>query len=216
MSGPRAHHPLREDPPCFPSPGAASRGYFWPFCPRRPRVCTQLGLAAPLGAPPVPGWHLGTGRVATPGDSSVTSRRGAAWPDGGWRRGSGGGGGGGARGRRELLGRKALALRSLTPAQRPAPPTPPAAAGRAPPATALRLRVPAAEAPMEPELCYVLDAVLFLYGIALTVLYCRLKFLARRASQGASKAAKEQKEEAIYTGLSTENQDTYEMLEPKS
>uniref|UniRef100_A0A8B9I4H7 Fc receptor gamma-chain n=1 Tax=Anser brachyrhynchus TaxID=132585 RepID=A0A8B9I4H7_9AVES len=28
---------------------------------------------------------------------------------------------------------------------------------------------------MEPELCYVLDAVLFLYGIALTVLYCRLK-----------------------------------------
>lgn len=28
---------------------------------------------------------------------------------------------------------------------------------------------------MEPELCYVLDAVLFLYGIVLTVLYCRLK-----------------------------------------
>ncbi|XP_050572805.1 high affinity immunoglobulin epsilon receptor subunit gamma [Cygnus atratus] len=107
-------------------------------------------------------------------------------------------------GRCELLGRKALALRSLTPAQHPALPTPPAAA--------LRLRVLAAEAPMEPELCYVLDAVLFLYGIVLTVLYCRLKFLARRASQSASK----QKEEAIYTGLSTENQDTYEMLEPKS
>ncbi|XP_040394753.1 high affinity immunoglobulin epsilon receptor subunit gamma [Cygnus olor] len=69
---------------------------------------------------------------------------------------------------------------------------------------------------MEPELCYVLDAVLFLYGIVLTILYCRLKFLARRALQSASKAAKEQKEEAIYTGLSTENQDTYEMLEPKS
>ncbi|XP_068519236.1 high affinity immunoglobulin epsilon receptor subunit gamma, partial [Anas acuta] len=110
-------------------------------------------------------------------------------------------------GRREPLGRKALALRSLPPAQRPAPPTPPA--------TALHLRVPAAEALMEPELCYVLDAVLFLYGIVLTVLYCRLKFLARRASQGASKGAKE-KEEAIYTGLSTEQQDTYEMLEPKS
>uniref|UniRef100_A0A452GWW7 Fc fragment of IgE receptor Ig n=1 Tax=Gopherus agassizii TaxID=38772 RepID=A0A452GWW7_9SAUR len=32
-----------------------------------------------------------------------------------------------------------------------------------------------AEALAEPELCYVLDAVLFTYGIILTVLYCRLK-----------------------------------------
>lgn len=32
-----------------------------------------------------------------------------------------------------------------------------------------------AEALVEPELCYVLDAVLFVYGIVLTILYCRLK-----------------------------------------
>uniref|UniRef100_A0A8C9G7J5 Uncharacterized protein n=1 Tax=Pavo cristatus TaxID=9049 RepID=A0A8C9G7J5_PAVCR len=31
------------------------------------------------------------------------------------------------------------------------------------------------EALAEPELCYVLDAILFLYGIVLTILYCRLK-----------------------------------------
>lgn len=27
----------------------------------------------------------------------------------------------------------------------------------------------------EPQLCYILDAILFLYGIILTLLYCRLK-----------------------------------------
>lgn len=27
----------------------------------------------------------------------------------------------------------------------------------------------------EPQLCYILDAILFLYGIVLTLLYCRLK-----------------------------------------
>ncbi|XP_074665487.1 high affinity immunoglobulin epsilon receptor subunit gamma isoform X2 [Strix aluco] len=65
-------------------------------------------------------------------------------------------------------------------------------------AALLLLRTPAAEALVEPELCYILDAVLFLYGIVLTVLYCRLK-----------------KEEAIYTGLSTEGQEMYETLQTK-
>ncbi|KAM6365407.1 high affinity immunoglobulin epsilon receptor subunit gamma [Pluvialis apricaria] len=79
-------------------------------------------------------------------------------------------------------------------------------------AVLLLLRTPAAEALMEPELCYVLDAILFLYGIVLTILYCRLKFLARRASQeGAGK----KKEEAIYTGLSSEGQEMYETLQMK-
>ncbi|XP_074665486.1 high affinity immunoglobulin epsilon receptor subunit gamma isoform X1 [Strix aluco] len=79
-------------------------------------------------------------------------------------------------------------------------------------AALLLLRTPAAEALVEPELCYILDAVLFLYGIVLTVLYCRLKFLAHRASQqGAGK----EKEEAIYTGLSTEGQEMYETLQTK-
>ncbi|XP_074896739.1 high affinity immunoglobulin epsilon receptor subunit gamma isoform X1 [Buteo buteo] len=63
-------------------------------------------------------------------------------------------------------------------------------------AALLLLWTPVAEALVEPEICYILDAILFLYGIVLTVLYCRLKFLAHRASrQGAVK----EKEEAIYT-----------------
>ncbi|KAM7080431.1 high affinity immunoglobulin epsilon receptor subunit gamma [Ciconia maguari] len=78
-------------------------------------------------------------------------------------------------------------------------------------AALLLLWTPAAEALMEPQVCYILDAILFLYGIVLTILYCRLKFLAHRASrQGASK---KQKEEAIYTGLSGEGQEMYETLE---
>ncbi|MEQ2217507.1 hypothetical protein XENOCAPTIV_012625, partial [Xenoophorus captivus] len=35
----------------------------------------------------------------------------------------------------------------------------------------------AAAALSEPEICYVLDGILFLYGIILTALYCRLKGL---------------------------------------
>ncbi|XP_062453873.1 high affinity immunoglobulin epsilon receptor subunit gamma isoform X2 [Rhea pennata] len=41
---------------------------------------------------------------------------------------------------------------------------------------ALLLQAQAAEALREPELCYVLDAILFIYGVVLTVLYCHLKF----------------------------------------
>ncbi|KAM9251843.1 high affinity immunoglobulin epsilon receptor subunit gamma [Cariama cristata] len=78
--------------------------------------------------------------------------------------------------------------------------------------TLVLLRTPAAEALAEPELCYVLDAILFLYGVVLTVLYCRLKFLTHRASQ--QRASKE-KEEAIYTGLSGEGQEMYETLQVK-
>ncbi|KAL4674306.1 hypothetical protein H8959_018240 [Pygathrix nigripes] len=34
----------------------------------------------------------------------------------------------------------------------------------------------------EPQLCYILDAILFLYGIVLTLLYCRLKIQVRKAA----------------------------------
>uniref|UniRef100_A0A8V5H393 Uncharacterized protein n=1 Tax=Melopsittacus undulatus TaxID=13146 RepID=A0A8V5H393_MELUD len=37
----------------------------------------------------------------------------------------------------------------------------------------LLLQTPAAL--MEPEFCYILDAILFIYGIILTTIYCRLK-----------------------------------------
>uniref|UniRef100_A0A8V1ACB7 Fc fragment of IgE receptor Ig n=1 Tax=Gallus gallus TaxID=9031 RepID=A0A8V1ACB7_CHICK len=72
-------------------------------------------------------------------------------------------------------------------------------------AAALLLQVSAAEALAEPELCYVLDGILFLYGIVLTILYCRLKFMTRRALQEKAKK-----------GLSTEHQETYEMLQHKA
>uniref|UniRef100_A0A8C5PML2 Uncharacterized protein n=1 Tax=Leptobrachium leishanense TaxID=445787 RepID=A0A8C5PML2_9ANUR len=32
----------------------------------------------------------------------------------------------------------------------------------------------------EPEICYILDAILFLYGIILTALYCHLKIKTKR------------------------------------
>ncbi|XP_035301235.1 high affinity immunoglobulin epsilon receptor subunit gamma [Cricetulus griseus] len=59
----------------------------------------------------------------------------------------------------------------------------------------------------EPQLCYILDAILFLYGIVLTLLYCRLKIQVRKAA-----IASYEKSDAVYTGLSTRNQETYETL----
>ncbi|XP_070252058.1 high affinity immunoglobulin epsilon receptor subunit gamma isoform X2 [Myotis yumanensis] len=66
------------------------------------------------------------------------------------------------------------------------------------------LLVGQAEALGEPQICYILDAILFLYGIILTLLYCRLKV--RKA------AVAYQKSDGIYTGLSPRNQETYETL----
>uniref|UniRef100_A0A8C3FR30 High affinity immunoglobulin epsilon receptor subunit gamma n=1 Tax=Chrysemys picta bellii TaxID=8478 RepID=A0A8C3FR30_CHRPI len=65
------------------------------------------------------------------------------------------------------------------------------------------------EALAEPELCYVLDAVLFTYGIILTVLYClpfRTKILIPTPTSVSS---------ASLQGLSTQNQETYETLQTK-
>ncbi|XP_037362530.1 high affinity immunoglobulin epsilon receptor subunit gamma [Talpa occidentalis] len=71
----------------------------------------------------------------------------------------------------------------------------------------LFLLVEQAEALGEPQLCYILDAILFLYGIILTLLYCRLKIQVRKAT-----AVRFEKSDGIYTGLSTRNQETYETL----
>ncbi|KAM8816619.1 high affinity immunoglobulin epsilon receptor subunit gamma [Rhynchonycteris naso] len=70
----------------------------------------------------------------------------------------------------------------------------------------LLLLVEEAVALGEPQLCYILDAILFLYGIVLTLLYCRLKIQVRKA------AVAYQKSDGIYTGLSPRNQETYETL----
>ncbi|XP_074044255.1 high affinity immunoglobulin epsilon receptor subunit gamma [Macrotis lagotis] len=70
----------------------------------------------------------------------------------------------------------------------------------------LLLLIQEAEALSEPQLCYILDAVLFIYGIVLTLLYCRLKIQVRKG------ATRFEKSEEVYTGLSTRTQETYETL----
>lgn len=71
----------------------------------------------------------------------------------------------------------------------------------------LLLLVEQAAALGEPQLCYILDAILFLYGIVLTLLYCRLKLQVRKAAIDSY-----EKSDGVYTGLSTRNQETYETL----
>ncbi|KAM9401381.1 high affinity immunoglobulin epsilon receptor subunit gamma-like isoform 2-T2 [Salvelinus alpinus] len=64
----------------------------------------------------------------------------------------------------------------------------------------------------ESQICYILDAILFLYGIILTVLYCRLKMVPVTGA-GTEKPAKP--EEGIYTGLTPRAADTYETIGQK-
>ncbi|GAA6221724.1 high affinity immunoglobulin epsilon receptor subunit gamma [Lates japonicus] len=63
----------------------------------------------------------------------------------------------------------------------------------------------------EPEICYVLDGILFLYGIILTALYCKIKIQNAREAEGKGKP-KQNVEEGIYTGLTPHAQDTYETI----
>ncbi|XP_057712329.1 high affinity immunoglobulin epsilon receptor subunit gamma isoform X2 [Corythoichthys intestinalis] len=67
----------------------------------------------------------------------------------------------------------------------------------------------------EPETCYVLDAILLVYGIVLTALYCRLKI--RTSKESAEKKAnnKQMTEEGIYTDLTSHAQDTYSKIGSK-
>ncbi|KAI9538206.1 hypothetical protein NQZ68_017940 [Dissostichus eleginoides] len=68
----------------------------------------------------------------------------------------------------------------------------------------------------EPYVCYVLDGILFLYGIILTALYCRIKVInARLAKAKIGKPAKKSPEESIYTGLTPHATDTYETIGQK-
>ncbi|XP_048381430.1 high affinity immunoglobulin epsilon receptor subunit gamma [Stegostoma tigrinum] len=102
----------------------------------------------------------------------------------------------------------------------------------------LLLQLVPAEALQPPEICYVLDAVLFVYGIVLTALYCRLKLQMRKKETatgseyeeirgprkdiyheikpGKMESQKEMpKEEGIYTGLHGQQMETYESLQPQ-
>ncbi|KAK2860594.1 hypothetical protein Q7C36_004760 [Tachysurus vachellii] len=64
------------------------------------------------------------------------------------------------------------------------------------------------------NICYILDAFLFIYGLVLTVLYCRLKLQQDRwKNQGSGK---KEAAEGVYEGLSHQTQDTYESIQLKS
>ncbi|XP_016398574.1 high affinity immunoglobulin epsilon receptor subunit gamma-like isoform X1 [Sinocyclocheilus rhinocerous] len=64
----------------------------------------------------------------------------------------------------------------------------------------------------ETKICYILDAVLFIYGIVLTVLYCRMKM---RSKQSESYSGKKDAGEGVYEGLKPHDQDTYETIKMK-
>ncbi|XP_072283700.1 high affinity immunoglobulin epsilon receptor subunit gamma [Pyxicephalus adspersus] len=85
----------------------------------------------------------------------------------------------------------------------------------------------------EPEICYILDAILFVYGIILTALYCHLKIKTSREKKkkpgslyealsypekqiyseiGKGEEATEMKKEGVYTGLGPTEKTTYETL----
>ncbi|KAL6118814.1 high affinity immunoglobulin epsilon receptor subunit gamma [Pungitius pungitius] len=67
----------------------------------------------------------------------------------------------------------------------------------------------------EPEICYVLDGILFLYGIILTALYCRIKIINANAAAAENTKGKQTGDEGIYTGLTPRAQDTYETIGTK-
>ncbi|XP_041723554.1 high affinity immunoglobulin epsilon receptor subunit gamma [Coregonus clupeaformis] len=92
--------------------------------------------------------------------------------------------------------------------------------GRFPVLSALPLWVSfgSAAAMGESQICYILDGILFLYGIILTVLYCRLKFTPQMSpvtNTGAATEKPAKAEEGIYTGLTPHTADTYETIGQK-
>ncbi|KAJ8336435.1 hypothetical protein SKAU_G00376550 [Synaphobranchus kaupii] len=73
---------------------------------------------------------------------------------------------------------------------------------------AVLLNIGSVAAFQDTGICYILDGILFVYGIVLTVLYCRLKIMSGKDLGPAQKKP----EEGIYTGLTPHAQDTYETI----
>ncbi|XP_036939989.1 Fc receptor, IgE, high affinity I, gamma polypeptide like isoform X2 [Acanthopagrus latus] len=67
-----------------------------------------------------------------------------------------------------------------------------------------------AEALGDMSVCYILDGILILYGIILTVLYCRLRLSS--AKPPANPPQKQPAEGGIYAGLTSHSTDTYETI----
>ncbi|KAM4690477.1 high affinity immunoglobulin epsilon receptor subunit gamma [Rhinophrynus dorsalis] len=75
------------------------------------------------------------------------------------------------------------------------------------------LKVHGAASLQEPEICYILDGILFLYGIVLTALYCHLKIKTKREQKKTETAVYEKVGgERIYTGLGPVEKGQYETL----
>ncbi|TNM93499.1 high affinity immunoglobulin epsilon receptor subunit gamma [Takifugu rubripes] len=65
----------------------------------------------------------------------------------------------------------------------------------------------------DPQICYILDGILFLYGIILSALYCRIKILNAKVAKAEKLKAKA--DERIYMGLAPHEQSTYETIGQK-
>ncbi|XP_049888304.1 Fc receptor, IgE, high affinity I, gamma polypeptide like [Epinephelus moara] len=63
----------------------------------------------------------------------------------------------------------------------------------------------------EMTVCYILDGILILYGIILTVLYCRLR-MSSSDKEPPNPAEKKPAEGGIYAGLTSHSTDTYETI----
>ncbi|XP_016897762.1 Fc receptor, IgE, high affinity I, gamma polypeptide like isoform X2 [Cynoglossus semilaevis] len=59
------------------------------------------------------------------------------------------------------------------------------------------------------NICYILDGVLVVYGVILTVLYCRLM---RSKPAASSRESKQPVDAHIYAGLAAPSNDTYETI----
>ncbi|XP_035527436.1 Fc receptor, IgE, high affinity I, gamma polypeptide like isoform X2 [Morone saxatilis] len=60
------------------------------------------------------------------------------------------------------------------------------------------------------NICYILDGILILYGIILTVLYCRLRMSPAKTPD--NQYEKQPAEGGIYAGLTSHSTDTYETI----
>ncbi|CAN9509716.1 unnamed protein product [Ophioblennius macclurei] len=86
--------------------------------------------------------------------------------------------------------------------------------GRSSPPSLLLLwmSIGGAAALQDNEVCYILDGILFVYGIILTALYCKFKICEAREAKAGGKKADQTGEEGIYTDLTPHAKDTYETI----
>ncbi|KAM4604737.1 Fc receptor, IgE, high affinity I, gamma polypeptide like isoform 2-T2 [Polymixia lowei] len=77
----------------------------------------------------------------------------------------------------------------------------------------LMINLTCAEALDDMYICFILDGILIIYGVVLTVLYCRLKIKPVNTDPGVSPEKQKQASEGgIYAGLGPRHVDTYETI----